>query len=81
MAVHAAPKTLRVVEPDPFGDVTIAPSEVTGRSEAQLARDMAARLMEANPASNADALRHLRTAFPDSPLTVRVAAIAAMMRR
>jgi hypothetical protein len=31
--------------------------------------------------SHAEALRELRTAFPDSPLAVRVAALAMVMRR
>jgi len=32
---------LRISDPVPYGDVTIAPSAMTGRSEAQLARAMA----------------------------------------
>jgi hypothetical protein len=31
--------------------------------------------------SDAEALGHLRRAFPHSPLTVRIAALAALMRR
>jgi hypothetical protein len=33
------------------------------------------------PGSGAEALRHLRDAFPDSPLALRVAALATLMRR
>ena len=33
------------------------------------------------PASGAEALRHLRAAFPDSPLALRVAALSTLMRR
>ena len=33
------------------------------------------------PASGAEALRHLRDAFPDSPLALRVAALSTLMRR
>jgi hypothetical protein len=33
------------------------------------------------PASGAEALRHLRVAFPDSPLALRVAALSTLMRR
>jgi len=81
MGFFAARQTIRIAEPDPFGDVTIAPVAATGRSEAELARDMADQLMAVGPKTDSDALRHLRTAFPDSPLTVRVAALAALMRR
>jgi hypothetical protein len=34
-----------------------------------------------SPASGAEALRHLRAAFPDSPLALRVAALSTLMRR
>jgi hypothetical protein len=78
MSVHVLHS---ITEPDPFGDVTIAPSGLTGRSEAEVARDMAAELIAVKPDSSAEALRHLRFFFPDSPLTVRVAALAALMRR
>ena len=74
-------QTLQIVDPDPFGDVTLAPSSLTGRPEALLARDMADALLEAQPTSGAEALRHLRLVFPQSPLTVRIAALGAMMRR
>ena len=33
------------------------------------------------PGSGAEALRHLRDAFPDSPLALRVAALSTLMRR
>lgn len=81
MAAFAERQTLRVVDIEPFGDVTIAPSGFSGRPEAQLARDMANELMSSSPESDSDALRYLRQTFPDSPLTVRVAALAAIMRR
>jgi hypothetical protein len=68
-------------EPPPFGDVALAPSEATGRSEAELARAMAERLLAAAPGSDAEALKVLRRAFPQSPLTARLAALAALMRR
>ena len=42
---------------------------------------MANYLRAARPGSGAEALRTLRRAFPDSPLTLRVAALAALMRR
>ena len=74
-------QTMQIADPDPFGDVTLAPSNMTGRSEAELARAMAGALLDAQPASGAEALRHLRLVFPQSPLTIRIAALAAMMRR
>ncbi|MES1155761.1 MAG: hypothetical protein ABUL48_04960 [Pseudorhodoplanes sp.] len=74
-------KTLRISEPDPFGDVTLAPREATGRSESELAHSMAKVLLGAGPTTGAEALNLLRRLFPDSPLTVRVAALDAMMRR
>ena len=33
------------------------------------------------PGSGAEALRHLRDAFPDSPLALRVAALSTLMHR
>ena len=65
----------------PLGDVPLAPYALTGMSEAQLARAMAEHLLASAPDSDADALKALRKAFPHSPLTVRVAALAALMRR
>lgn len=72
---------IRIAEPDPFGDVTLAPAAVTGRSESELARSMADALLSARPATGTEALNILRRLFPYSPLTVRVTALDAMMRR
>jgi hypothetical protein len=58
-----------IEEPIPFGGVPLAPSDATGRSEAELARAMARRLRSAAPASDA------------APLTVQLAALAALIRR
>jgi hypothetical protein len=46
-----------------------------------LAHSMVERIIRSGPTSHAEALKALRTAFPDSPLTVRVAALAILMRR
>jgi hypothetical protein len=54
---------------------SIAPDD-----EASLA-EMLAWIDEHCPASGAEALRHLRAAFPDSPLALRVAALSTLMRR
>jgi hypothetical protein len=42
---------------------------------------MAARIMQFAPASDAEALKLLRTSFPDCPLSMRVAALDFLMRR
>jgi len=47
----------------------------------QLARAMADAVMSFHPASDADALKVLRASFPDSPLGLRVAALALLNRR
>ena len=43
--------------------------------------DMLAWIDQQCPASGAEALRHLRAAFPDSPLALRVAALSTLLRR
>ncbi len=65
----------------PFGDVALAPAALTGMSEAELARSMAEYLIASAPDTHAHALGLLRRAFPGSPLTVRLAALAALIRR
>ncbi len=42
---------------------------------------MAERVMAFKPATDAEALKLLRTSFPDCPLSVRVAALDFLMRR
>jgi len=42
---------------------------------------MAARVMEFAPATDAEALKLLRTSFPECPLSARVAALDYLMRR
>ena len=71
---------LLVSEPDPLGDVTLVPQQLSGHSEADLARAMADALNRAEPETQSEALRLLRTMFPDSPLTVRVAALGTLLR-
>ena len=76
-----SPQIKLVDEPAPFGDVALGPSALTGRSEAELARAMAAHLVAATPTSSAEALKSLRAAFPDTALTTRLAALSGLMRR
>jgi hypothetical protein len=66
---------------EPLGEVTLAPFAMTKRSEADLARAMAEQLSTAELSTGAEALRALRNAFPGSPLTARVMALGALMRR
>jgi hypothetical protein len=42
---------------------------------------MADRVFQFSPASDAEALKLLRANFPDSPLSMRVAALDYLMRR
>jgi hypothetical protein len=42
---------------------------------------MADRVMQFSPATDAEALKLLRASFPDSPLSVRVAALNMLMQR
>jgi len=42
---------------------------------------MAEHVLPLAPASDAEALRLLRSSFPDCPLTARVAALAVLTRR
>lgn len=77
MAVQYSP----AAEALPFGDMTLAPFAMTKRSEADLADAMAEHLRDARLASGSEALNALRRAFPNSPLTARVMALGALMRR
>lgn len=81
MMMFATRAALRISDPNPFGEVTLVPAAIAGRSESQLAHAMAEALLESNPGTASQALKHLRAMFPDSPLTIRVAALNALMRR
>ena len=72
---------LSTAEPLPFGDMSLAPFAMTKRTEADLASAMAEHLRDAAPSSGSEALNALRRAFPNSPLTLRVMALGALMRR
>ena len=66
---------------EPLGSVTLAPQAMTGRSEAALAQAMAEQVSATARRSAAEALRELRESFPEVPLAVRVAALAALRGR
>jgi hypothetical protein len=50
-------------------------------TETELAESMAKFVSSGGEGSTAEMLRNLRAAFPDSPLAVRVRALAALQRR
>ena len=80
--MHAALKDIPSVDNDllPVGDVPLAPFGLTGVSEAQLARAMAERALAGREPDALD-LFPVRAAFFDSPLSFRLGALAALMRR
>lgn len=80
--MFATPRiTLRVKPPAPLGDVAMVPAPLSGRSEAEMARAMAAALAEEDSATAADVYSRVRQAFPFAPLSARIAALAMLMDR
>jgi len=77
----SARRIFRVQPPSPLGDVTVVPAALSGRTEADIARAMAAALAEFDVPSAADVLKRLRGAFPLAPLGARIAALGLMMER
>ena len=73
--------TLRIQSPMPFGEVTMVPAPISGRSEAEMARAMAAALSDVDAPSAAEVYGRLRQAFPQAPLSARVGALAALMEK
>ena len=73
--------TLRVQPPVPYGDVTLVPAPLSGRSENDMARAMAAVMADVEAPTAADVYNQLRQAFPLAPLSARVAALSALMER
>lgn len=58
-----------------------APPFATALPDTPLTRAMTRHLRALGHASDAEALQRLRRAFPDSPLSMRVAALAALGKR
>jgi hypothetical protein len=71
--------TLRVKPPLPLGDVTMVPAGLSSRSEAEMARAMAAALADEESVTAADVYHRVRQAFPFAPLSARVGALAMLM--
>jgi hypothetical protein len=65
----------------PFGEVTMVPASISGRSEAEMARAMAAALSDVDAPSAAEVYGRLRQAFPLAPLSARVGVLAALMEK
>jgi hypothetical protein len=68
LPIHVAPPTAP--------DITF-PAAAPASSVLQMVQ----RISHISPKSGAEVLRELRLAFPDSPLTLRVAALNMLMRR
>ena len=66
-----------------LADATLVSSEThsLAQSDAELARAMVARLAAAGERSTSEMLHELRLAFPNAPLSVRVAALGAIGTR
>ena len=77
----SARRVIRVLNPLPLGEVTMVPAALCGRTEADMARAMAAALADAEAPSASDMLSRLRQAFPLAPLGARVAALGMLMER
>jgi len=73
--------TLKIQPPVPFGEVTLVPSMLSGRSDANMAAAMAESLAEIEAPTAADVYKRLRQAFPLAPLSARVTALAYVMAR
>ena len=73
--------TLRVKPPVPFGEVTLVPATLGGRTDADMARAMAAALADIEAPTAADVYKRLRQAFPLAPLSARVTALSHIMMR
>jgi hypothetical protein len=73
--------TLKIQPPVPFGEVTLVPSMLSGRSDADMAAAMADALADVEVPTAADVYKRLRQAFPLAPLSARVTALAFVMAR
>jgi len=71
--------TLRIRPPLPFGDVAMVPARLSGRSEAEMARAIAAALAADDLATAADVYGSVPQAFPLAPSGARGGALAALM--
>ena len=73
--------TLRINPPVPFGEVTLVPAGLSERPAADMARVMADAVADVEAPTAADVFNRLRQSFPFAPLSMRVAALGAVMKR
>ncbi len=73
--------TLRVQQPDPFGDVTMVPSILSGQPDMDMARAMAAECAKGDASSAAGIYNRLRQPYPPAPLSARVAVLGTLVKR
>ena len=75
--------SIQVLAPDEevFGEVPLAPYGLTGVSEAQLARTLARPPLASRRPMRGETSSPPHGRFPHSPLTLRLAGLAALMRR
>ena len=76
-----ARRVIRVQPPSLLGDVTMVPAALSGRTEVDMGRAMAAALAEFEAPNATEVLGRLRRAFPLAPLGARLAALGLMMER
>jgi hypothetical protein len=61
--------------------IHLAPPTAPEANAAEALARMIEQISHVSPRSGAEALRELRAAFPDSPLTLRVAALGMLLRQ
>src|SRR4051812_47254949 len=61
ITMFATRSAIRISDPSPFGEVTLVPATLSGRSESQLASAMAEALVGSNPGTPSQALSYLRS--------------------
>jgi hypothetical protein len=71
--------TLQVKPPAPLGEVAVVSAPLSGHSEAEMARAMAAALADDDSATAADLYSRVQQAFPFAPLSARLGALAVLM--
>jgi hypothetical protein len=69
-----------VQEAIPLGEVILAPFNLTGKTEAELAHSLAEHVAASGPETDAEALALMRREFPRVSLATRVAALSARIR-
>lgn len=71
--------TIRVADPNPFGEVTLVPAPISGKPQTELTRNLAQGLIDT--LNGARIAQHVAQTLGDSPLVSRISSLAALMRR